>query len=143
MIEGEPPYPLEVVIEGTPVSLQTKNARNRESWKRIVRELTLERRNALSEFCLLDQRALGVKIYYFPPEPMVGDIDNIVKPILDAMIGVAYPNDQVIEQVVVQKFEPDTLWEFASPTDQLAIALDTAPPLIYIRVDDDLRWRKL
>ncbi|ATC26064.1 RusA family crossover junction endodeoxyribonuclease [Caulobacter vibrioides] len=143
MIDGELPYPLEFVIEGTPVSLQSKNTKNRETWKQIVRGAALERRQELSEFCWLDQRALGVRIYYFSPEPMVGDIDNIVKPILDAMIGVAYPNDQVIEQVVVQKFEPDTPWEFASPTGQLAIALDTAPPLIYIRVDDDLRWRKL
>jgi crossover junction endodeoxyribonuclease RusA len=143
MTDGEPPYPLEVVIEGTPVSLQTKNVRNRENWKRIVRNAALKHRDELSEFCLLDQRGLGVKIYYFPPEAMVGDIDNIVKPILDGMVGVAYPNDQVIEQVVVQKFEPDTPWEFISPSDRLSIALDTPPPVLYIRVDDDLRWRTL
>jgi crossover junction endodeoxyribonuclease RusA len=143
MVEGEPPYPLEIVIEGTPVSLQTKNAKNRESWRQIVREAALDRRNELSEFCLLDQRALGVKIYYFPQEPMVGDIDNIVKPILDGMVGVAYPSDQVIEQVVVQKFEPETPWDFVSPSERLSIALDTTPPIVYIRVDDDLRWRKL
>lgn len=143
MSDGEMPFPLEVVVEGTPVSLQSKNGKNRESWKKVIRESARERRDQASEFCWLDQRALGVKIYYFPPEPMVGDVDNIVKPILDGMIGVAYPTDQVIEQVVVQKFEPDTPWEFTSPTDQLAVALDTPPPVVYIRVDDDLRWRKL
>lgn len=123
--------------------MQTKNGKNRENWKLIVRDAALKRRNDLSEFCLLDQRALGVKIYYFPPEPMVGDIDNIVKPILDGMAGVAYPSDQVIEQVIVQKFEPDTPWEFVSPSVLLSIALDTTPPTVYIRVDDDLRWRTL
>ena len=30
---------------------------------------------------------------------------------------------------------------FADPSEQLAKALDSSPPLVYIRVDDDLSWR--
>ncbi len=73
---------------------------------------------------------------------MEGDIDNIVKPILDAMIGVAYPNDRVVERVLVQKFEPDVDWSFDRPSEILLQALDTDAPVVYIRLDDDLAWRR-
>ncbi len=74
---------------------------------------------------------------------MEGDIDNIVKPIMDALIGIAYPDDRFVERIVAQKFEPDTDWAFASPSDQLAAALDKPVPVVYVRVDDDLKWRRL
>lgn len=74
---------------------------------------------------------------------MTGDIDNIVKPIMDALIRVAYMDDKDVERVVVQKFEPQLDWSFADPSDQLAAALDTAAPVVYVRVDDDLSWRTI
>ena len=74
---------------------------------------------------------------------MEGDVDNIVKPIMDALVGVAYLTDQVVERVAVQKFEPTTSWNVAEPSEQLAIALDTGTPVLYIRVDDNLGWRDL
>lgn len=136
-------YPLEISLQGVPVSLQTKSANNREAWKTRVRKVALERRNTTYELGLLDHRSLGVRIYYFPSAPMVGDIDNIVKPIMDGMIGVAYLDDRVVERVIVQKFEPEGGWEFLAPSEQLAIALDMEPPVVYIRVDDDLSWRRV
>lgn len=143
LMSDETPYPLEIFLQGVPVSLQTKSAKNREAWKARVSEVTLERRNATYELGFLDDRALSVRIYYFPGEPMVGDIDNIVKPIMDGMIGVAYLDDRVVERVVVQKFEPDGGWEFAAPSEQLAVVLDMEPPVVYIRVEDDLSWRRV
>ncbi len=74
---------------------------------------------------------------------MEGDVDNIVKPILDALIGVAYRDDKGVERVVVQRIEPEDEWEFRDPSDQLASALETEPPIVYVRVDDDLSWRSV
>lgn len=73
---------------------------------------------------------------------MEGDVDNIVKPIMDAMIGTAYPDDSLVERVLVQKFGPDTDWSIEEPSEILAAALDTDAPVVYIRVDDDLAWRR-
>jgi hypothetical protein len=91
----------------------------------------------------LDRRPVAVTIYYFPAAPMEGDIDNIVKPIMDALIRVAYMNDKDVERVAAQKFEPEVEWDFADPSDQLAAALDIDPPVIYVRVDDGLIWKRL
>lgn len=99
------------------------------------------------EFVWLEDTPVAVTIFYFPAAPMAGDIDNIVKPILDALKGQAYRDDKMVERVVSQKFEPDTGWSFGSPTNQLTTALDAISaaegpqPVVYIRIDDDLSWR--
>ena len=135
-------YPLEIFIEDVPMSLRA-SSRHRERWKSRVAEAARARQRETYELGFLDNRALAVTIYYFPNAPMEGDIDNIVKPILDGLKLVAYPDDSLIERVVAQKFEPDGGWEFSSPSDQLAAALDTTPPVVYILVDDELSWRRL
>lgn len=69
---------------------------------------------------------------------MQGDVDNIVKPIADGMLAVIYPNDRVIERITVQKFEPGVDTVFRSLTPTLRRAIETEPPVLYIRTDDDL-----
>ena len=45
----------------------------------------------------LDRLPLAVTIYYFTTVPMDGDIDDIVKPTMDALVFVAYLNDKDVE----------------------------------------------
>jgi len=135
-------YPIEFFLTGVPVSLGASR-RSRDRWKAIVAETARRTRRETDELGFLDDRALSVTIYYFPRAPMEGDIDNIVKPILDALIGVAYLNDRAVERIAVQKFEPQVDWAFAARSDRLAAALEEAPPVVYVRVDDDLSWRRL
>ncbi|MBT2132702.1 RusA family crossover junction endodeoxyribonuclease [Croceibacterium sp. LX-88] len=141
MSDQETLFPFEVVLEGTPIALQCKTSATREAWKKRVNDAASERQRATYQLGFLDDRALAVTIYYFPSAPMEGDVDNIAKLILDGMISIAYLDDKVVERVTVQKFEPDGGWEFVVTSDMLALALDTEPPVVYIRVDDDLSWR--
>jgi Holliday junction resolvase RusA-like endonuclease len=143
MADDDTMYPLEVVLQGTPLSQQSKSATNRRAWRQRVTEAALKRRQETYELGLLDQRPLEITIYYFPDDPMEGDVDNIVKPILDAMVGVAFLDDRVIERVTAQKFEPGCDWAFFSPSERLDVALGAEPPVVYIRVNDDLSWRKI
>ena len=135
-------FPLEIVVEGTPISLGS-SASSRGRWSAQIRASTQARLRELSEWEWLDGRPVAVTIFYFPNADMQGDIDNIIKPILDGMKHVAYPDDGVVERVVAQRFEPGVLWEFQSQSPQMMNALGTAPPLVYIRVDDDLSWRRV
>lgn len=123
------------------MSLRASSA-SRGRWKTAVAEVARERIHEKTELSWLDERPLSAFVYYFSAEPMEGDIDNIVKPILDAMIGIAYPNDRVVERVLAQKFEPDVDWSFERPSEILLQALDTQVPVVYIRLDDDLAWRR-
>jgi crossover junction endodeoxyribonuclease RusA len=134
-------FPLEFFLAATPRSLGA-SSKSRELWKANVAEVAKRRRDETTEFAWLDDRPLALEIYYFPAAPMEGDVDNIVKPIMDALIGTVYPDDGVIERVLVQKFEPDIDWSIQEPSGVLLAALDTEAPVVYIRVDDDLAWRR-
>lgn len=100
------PFPIEFVIRDTPRSHQSKNAKGKELWKRRVGEHASAHVRTLRELIFIDDRPLAVTIFYFPPTEMDGDVDNIVKPILDGMLTVIYPGDRLLERVIVQKFEP-------------------------------------
>ncbi len=119
------------------------SAHSRQGWKRTIREAAANRVQETIEWSLLDDRRVAVTVFYFAPAQMEGDIDNIVKPILDGMINVAYLDDDVVERVLVQKFEPGIERSFLDVTESLAAALDMDAPVVYIRVDDDLSWRTL
>jgi len=76
---------------------------------------------------------------------MTGDIDNIVKPIVDALRPGIYLDDQQVDRVWVQKFEPETAASFQSPSPRLLEALEHTRPVVYIRVDsvvsaEELKW---
>ncbi len=135
------PFPFEFLINDTPKSLQSRNADARERWKQKVRRIAREHVNALRDWVFLDQRPLAATIFYFPPAEMEGDVDNIAKLILDGMKEVIYLEDDVIERVTVQKFEPHYTWTFRSLTSKLEEAVRGELPVLYIRIDDDLSWR--
>jgi hypothetical protein len=138
--DGETLFPFEVFIEGVP---RAPRAGSAGRWKTAVGDAAQKRRQETYELGFLDDRPVAVTVYYFPDGAMDGDIDNILKPIIDALKGVAYLDDEIVERAVVQKFEPDVSWRFLSPSDRLAAALAMRPPIVYIRVDDDLAWRRL
>lgn len=141
-------FPLEFHIAGVPISLQARAA-SKDRWKAAVKGAARESAERSVDLPWLEDEPLAVSIYYFPTAPMTGDIDNIVKPILDALIGTAYLDDHLIERVVSQKFEPEMDWSFEAPTEQLSAALDTisasddTASVVYVRIDNDLSWRRL
>ncbi len=130
----EPGLPFEFLVAGTAIS-QQGSPRSRAAWARSVREAA---RDALPEGSWLLTEPLSVTIFIFPGAALQGDIDNRVKPILDAMIGCVYRDDEMIERLVVQKFEPGGGFVFPAATALLKTALSARAPLVYIRVTNDL-----
>ncbi len=59
------------------------------------------------------------------------------------MTTVIYPDDRLLERITVQKFEPGVDVVFQSLTPALEQAVEGDRPVIYIRIDDDLGWRRL
>jgi crossover junction endodeoxyribonuclease RusA len=137
------PFPVEFVIRDTPRSHQSPNAKGKEVWKRKVGEIADAHVKTLRDFFFIDHRPLAATIFYFPPTEMDGDIDNIVKLIIDGMVAIIYPDDRILERIIVQKFEPGSEAVFHSLTPALEQAVETDPPVVYIRIDDDLGWRQV
>jgi crossover junction endodeoxyribonuclease RusA len=127
-------FPLEFVVEGTAVSLQAKRRESIDRWKSRIVEAS---RPVLPEGHFATEAQLAITLFYFPGAEMEGDLDNIVKPILDALSRHIYVDDRQIERILVQKFEPETVFEFGSPTIGLQDALNRPKPVLYIRLSDD------
>jgi crossover junction endodeoxyribonuclease RusA len=129
-----PDIPIEFLVRGTAISAQG-SAKSIETWKETVKAAG---RAAVPDGAWALQNRVAVTIYYFPEGQMQGDVDNIVKPILDAMCRSIYVDDHQVERVVVQKFEPDNIFTFADPSPVLLDALAVDGATVYIRVTDNL-----
>lgn len=128
----EPEFPIEFVVFGTPVSLQA-SGRTREGWKQRVKEASYD---GLPEMHVWYEGPVAVTIFHFPPTDMIGDIDNIIKPILDALSAHLMKDDNQVVRVTVQKFEPGQPASFSNPSAVLAKALTGTRPVTYIQVSD-------
>jgi crossover junction endodeoxyribonuclease RusA len=129
----EPRFPFEFQIEAVPLSLAA-SAKSREAWKDEIREVVDE---TVDPSGWATESPVSVTIFYFPGGPMNGDIDNIVKPILDALMPRIYLDDSQVKRVLVQKFESERSFQFENPTTKLAFAIDTEPPVVFIRIDNE------
>ena len=68
-------FPLELSVEGVPLSLQA-SADSKKEWKAVIAQ---KARSSLREGAWLTEAPVSVTILYFPDGPMIGDVDNIVK----------------------------------------------------------------
>jgi hypothetical protein len=129
----KPRLPFEFVIFGTAVSAQG-SAASIAAWKKRVTDAA---RAALPEGSWLLSDPLAVTIYIFPKGLMQGDLDNRLKPLLDAMVRCVYDDDRLVERIVAQKFEPGRQFAFADPGEALLGALASEDPNVDIRLSDD------
>src|SRR6266852_1157929 len=105
-------FPLEFVVEGTAVSLQAKRRESIDQWKALIVGAS---RSVLPEGHFATEAPLAITLFYFPAAEMQGDVDNIVKHILDALDKHIYMSDRQIQRILVQKFEPGNVFGFSSP----------------------------
>jgi crossover junction endodeoxyribonuclease RusA len=91
--------PFELIVEGPPVSQQTRRRARRQAW---VDEL---RRNAMSRWPIDEPPATGaVRIditHIFIG--VAGDLDNLAKPVLDALKGLVYEDDRQVTDLTIRK----------------------------------------
>lgn len=128
-------FPVEFLVNGTPVSQQAKRTASLEEWKQNVKDAS---RVALPDGHFATDRRVSITMFYFPDGPMQGDIDNIVKPILDALCKHVYVDDRQVDRIWVQKFERGRDVVISSPSPVLAEALQGKTPLLYLRLSDDV-----
>lgn len=89
----------EFIVDGPPVSQQTRRRERLREWK-------LEVRREAEKYWISGQKiatgAVMLQLTYFY-DSIEMDVDNIVKPIQDAIIGLAYIDDNQITDVLVRK----------------------------------------
>ena len=129
-----PELPIEFNVLGTPVSFQSDNGKAKAEWKAKV----LQAAQAVVEpgsWAFMEER-LAVTLYYFPLEPMPGDVDNIIKLTLDALAPAIYTDDGLIDRVLVQRFDPQASFTFDAPSAKLVEAMAIDAPVLHVRIQE-------
>lgn len=123
-------FPIEFVVRGTPVSAQS-SANSKNAWMRRVKSASS---TALPAPHFVSSEPMAVTLFYFSEEEMPRDVDNIIKPILDALNQHVYRDNSQVDRIVKQRFTSDRLYRFGNPTDVVTAAIGGAKPAVYVRI---------
>ncbi len=82
------------LIPRRPVSLQTNNKTNLRAWKDFVKA---EASKTWVSHPFSSKEIHLTLVYLFDTDPI--DVDNIIKPIQDALIGLIYEDDALVRDV--------------------------------------------
>lgn len=100
--------PFAFVALGTPATVQS-SSENRKLWKAEVTE-SAKSAKPKNTHSIPWGRQVKAKIwYYFVGDPPDSDIDNIIKPIIDACNRVVYQDDRFVKEVCSHRVSIDAI----------------------------------
>ena len=122
----------EFVLEGPPVSIRAKKTATRR-YQRWVRAVKAAARKLWPDVKQPIVRPVTVVItnYYTLAPP---DVDNIIKPILDALNGVAYVDDEQVHRVCSEKVDLTSSPLIEDPSVLLADAIGRYSEVVHVVV---------
>ena len=126
--------PFEFVIDGAPVSQQARRRARLRDW---ISKVENEAKSHWPEDELPVVDSIMVKITYFYEEnvsPKI-DVDNISKPILDALKGVVFTDDSQVTDLLCRKRKSENIRVEIS-SDILLNQLDQGNEFLFIVVQD-------
>lgn len=116
---------IDFIVRGTPKSQQS---RSKSQWQDRVKQAVPSRLELLGG-------QLRLRIDFFFNGSTNLDIDNIIKPIQDALENVIYADDKTVFDVCARKIDLQELPPFVSTPPALASALaGPSRDFVYIRV---------
>lgn len=122
---------LEFLIRKRPVSLQAKRYRLRE-WKESVR------REALCYWAASHTPADGpvcITLVYLYDEAAL-DVDNIIKPIQDALIGLASSDDSIVSDIISRRRRLGGTFDLSRVSPVLIEGFEYGDEFVYVHVAD-------
>lgn len=124
--------PFEFVIPERPVSQQARRQARLREWKEFVAE---HARSALNEPRTLATEPVALRLLYLYDEAAL-DVDNILKPIQDALIGVLLEDDSIVTDVEVRRRWLRTAFTLNAVSPVLAAGLALGREFVYVEVSD-------
>jgi hypothetical protein len=125
---------LEFVVSGTPVSAQGSSEAKRFWQQRVTAAAEVAFRRA----AMPSLDSLVLRIAYFYVYAPAGDLDNIVKPIQDALKGVAFVDDIQVVDLIASMRRKDVN-DRISMTSALAAAFDGGSDFVYVAIESASR----
>ena len=122
----------EFIVDGPPVSQQTRRRERLKEWKTTVRQEAEKYWSSKQKTAMGDVK---LQITYFY-DSVTMDVDNIVKPIQDAIIGLAYVDDDQVTDILVRKRNLSGNFKVENMTSTLAEGFARGSEFLYIVVTD-------
>lgn len=122
----------EFLIPRRPVSCQTRRRARLQEWKDYVQA---EARKVWTDTHQPPTGPAAIFLVYLYEESAL-DTDNIVKPIQDALVGLALSDDSIISDVVVRRRQLTTSFCLDNISPTLASGFDTGGEFVYVRLED-------
>lgn len=125
--------PFEFTIEGPPVSQQAHPRQRLMEWKQRVRERA---RGAVQAGDRPHEGQVLLMItYYYDRDLPVGDLDNIGKPIQDALEGIVYANARQVEEVSCARRDMNSPLRIKGISPVLAAGFTGGREFLHVKVD--------
>ncbi|PIG93925.1 hypothetical protein CSQ79_09650 [Gloeocapsopsis sp. IPPAS B-1203] len=122
----------EFIVDGPPVSQQTRRRERLREWKIYVRQ---EAEKFWSSKQKITTGLVMLQVTYFYDSIAI-DVDNIVKPIQDAIIGLAYVDDEQVTDVLVRKRDLSGNFKIENMTSTLAEGFARGNEFLHIVIMD-------
>lgn len=131
--------PFEFTIKGPPVSAQTKNRGRLQSWKRQVRAAA-QVEIVAGEAPVTDEVTVTITYYYEGDSP---DVDNIIKPIQDALNGLVFVDDCQVVDTRSRKKSLDGAYRIRGASPALLMAFADGDDFLHIKVIEAIEEQDL
>ena len=124
--------PFAFIINGPPVSQQARRRKRVHEWIEEVKSVAAQYW-PVEEFPVTGPVMLTITYFY---DSVSMDVDNIPKPISDALEGLVYFNDNQVTDVLCRKRNLNSDFRVENPSDLLAEGFSRGNQFLPILVED-------
>jgi len=122
--------PFEFLIPGPAVSQQTRRQAHRRAWiERVRRHAARDWESEAAE-----NEPVALTLTYLHGEG-AGDLDNLAKPVLDALKGLVFRDDGQVTDLVLRKRNLSATLRIENPSPLLSSGFDLGSPFLHVLVD--------
>lgn len=124
--------PFECIIDGPPVSQQARRRERVHQWGREVRRVAEQYWS--TEELPVDSSIIITITYFYDGSAM--DVDNLPKPIIDALKGLVFLDDGQVTDLLCRKRSLRRKFRILNPSSVLAEGLSRGNEFLYIVVEE-------
>jgi crossover junction endodeoxyribonuclease RusA len=122
----------EFLIKSRPVSQQTRRRERLREWKEFVRQ---EATRYWSSTYVPANGPVCITLVYLYDEVAL-DVDNFLKPIQDALVGLAFLDDSVITDVIIRRRQLRGTFDLSRVSSVLIEGFEYGDEFVYVHVGD-------
>src|ERR671922_1002905 len=124
--------PFEFLIRSRPVSQQARRSSRKEAWKDFVRR---EAERSWGPVHVPADGPVCVTLIYLYDEVAL-DVDNILKPIQDALVSLVFPDDSLVTDVIIRRRELRGTFDLTRASSVLVDGFEYGNEFVYVWIGD-------